>query len=180
MNYKNQLILTGKLNDVGAYIRENVDQSYRAGVEVEVKYDMLKNLSIQLSNISNLLNQDQKNIEKENQEKLNIENKTPKKYLHNYCLGNIETIFKECKISPIILTFELTGFYGAQRSKNPVQRLVSPFFDPPPTARARMAEAVSSSILLFIPILLKIFSLFKYLFENFIFWNRRIAIICKS
>jgi hypothetical protein len=26
------------------------------------------------------------------------------------------------------LTFELTGFYGAQRSKNPVQRFVSPSF----------------------------------------------------
>ncbi len=35
MNYKNQLVPTGKLNDVGAAIRTNVDESYRTGVEVE-------------------------------------------------------------------------------------------------------------------------------------------------
>lgn len=35
MSYKDQLILTGKINDVGAYTRTNVDQSYRAGVEVQ-------------------------------------------------------------------------------------------------------------------------------------------------
>jgi iron complex outermembrane receptor protein len=34
MNYKNQLVLTGKINDVGAYTRTNVDRSYRAGVEL--------------------------------------------------------------------------------------------------------------------------------------------------
>ncbi|WP_126970685.1 TonB-dependent receptor [Gynurincola endophyticus] len=35
MNYKDQLILTGKVNDVGAYARTNVDKSYRMGVELE-------------------------------------------------------------------------------------------------------------------------------------------------
>ncbi|MEQ9590969.1 MAG: TonB-dependent receptor [Cyclobacteriaceae bacterium] len=35
MNYKDQLVLTGELNDVGSSIRTNVDQSYRTGVEVE-------------------------------------------------------------------------------------------------------------------------------------------------
>lgn len=35
MSYKDQLILTGKINDVGAYTRTNVDQSYRAGAEVQ-------------------------------------------------------------------------------------------------------------------------------------------------
>jgi iron complex outermembrane receptor protein len=35
MNYKNQLVLTGELNDVGAPIRTNVDKSYRAGIEIE-------------------------------------------------------------------------------------------------------------------------------------------------
>ncbi|MBZ4192624.1 TonB-dependent receptor [Niabella beijingensis] len=33
MQYKNQLILTGKVNDVGAYARTNVPSSYRAGLE---------------------------------------------------------------------------------------------------------------------------------------------------
>ncbi|MFD2144167.1 TonB-dependent receptor domain-containing protein [Mucilaginibacter antarcticus] len=34
MLYKNQLVLTGSLNDVGGAIRTNIDDSYRAGVEV--------------------------------------------------------------------------------------------------------------------------------------------------
>ena len=33
MDYRNQLVLTGALNDVGSAIRDNVDYSYRAGVE---------------------------------------------------------------------------------------------------------------------------------------------------
>ena len=35
MNYKDQLVLTGKINDVGAYTRTNVPKSYRAGLELE-------------------------------------------------------------------------------------------------------------------------------------------------
>jgi iron complex outermembrane receptor protein len=38
MDYKDQLVLTGKINDVGAYTRTNVPKSYRAGVEFQVKY----------------------------------------------------------------------------------------------------------------------------------------------
>ena len=35
MNYKDQLVLTGELDDVGDAIRENVAKSYRAGVELQ-------------------------------------------------------------------------------------------------------------------------------------------------
>lgn len=35
MDYKDQLILTGEVNDVGASVRTNVPESYRAGVEIE-------------------------------------------------------------------------------------------------------------------------------------------------
>jgi iron complex outermembrane receptor protein len=38
MKYRDQLVLTGQLNDVGAYIRENVDDSYRLGIELEGAY----------------------------------------------------------------------------------------------------------------------------------------------
>lgn len=34
MHYKNQLVLTGELNDVGSPIKTNVDKSYRTGVEL--------------------------------------------------------------------------------------------------------------------------------------------------
>jgi iron complex outermembrane recepter protein len=35
MDYKDQLVLTGQINDVGAYTRTNVDKSYRAGIELQ-------------------------------------------------------------------------------------------------------------------------------------------------
>lgn len=35
MVYKNQLIPTGKINDVGAYTRTNIDNSFRAGIELQ-------------------------------------------------------------------------------------------------------------------------------------------------
>ena len=38
MIYKNQLVLTGQINDVGAYTRRNVDASYRLGVEASATY----------------------------------------------------------------------------------------------------------------------------------------------
>jgi len=42
MNYKNQLILTGRINDVGAYIRENIPNSYRQGIELEYSKKFIK------------------------------------------------------------------------------------------------------------------------------------------
>jgi iron complex outermembrane receptor protein len=42
MDYKDQLILTGQINDVGAYIRENVANSYRAGIELDGAYQLSK------------------------------------------------------------------------------------------------------------------------------------------
>ena len=35
MLYKDQLVLTGKINDVGSYTRINVPNSYRAGIELQ-------------------------------------------------------------------------------------------------------------------------------------------------
>jgi iron complex outermembrane recepter protein len=46
MLYKDQLILTGKVNDVGAYTRTNVASSYRAGVELQGKYIFNKWLNV--------------------------------------------------------------------------------------------------------------------------------------
>ncbi len=38
MNYKNQLVLTGKLDNVGNPLRENVEKSYRLGIENEIGF----------------------------------------------------------------------------------------------------------------------------------------------
>lgn len=42
MQYQNELILTGKVNDVGAYTRTNVPRSHRVGLEVEGNYQISK------------------------------------------------------------------------------------------------------------------------------------------
>lgn len=45
MLYKNQLINTGKLNDVGGQTRQNVPDSYRIGLELDAKWQIVKSFS---------------------------------------------------------------------------------------------------------------------------------------
>ncbi len=61
MGYENQLIQTGGLNDVGAYLRENVKDSYRAGLEFDAnisisdKFSFLSNITISTNKIKNFM-----------------------------------------------------------------------------------------------------------------------------
>ena len=45
MNYRDQLILTGRINNVGSAIYTNVPKSYRQGIEFETGIQVLKNLN---------------------------------------------------------------------------------------------------------------------------------------
>ena len=47
MNYINQLVLTGAVNDVGAYNRINTPESFRAGIELEAGWQILRKLNWQ-------------------------------------------------------------------------------------------------------------------------------------
>jgi iron complex outermembrane recepter protein len=51
MNYKDQLVLTGKINDVGAYTRTNIAKSYRTGIELQggLKFNAWMNASANIS-----------------------------------------------------------------------------------------------------------------------------------
>jgi iron complex outermembrane receptor protein len=49
MHYKNQLVLSGDLNDVGAPLRLNVPDSYRAGIEWELYLKLNKNIAFSSS-----------------------------------------------------------------------------------------------------------------------------------
>lgn len=40
MRYRDQLVLTGQINDVGAYSRTNIDKSYRLGLELQGSYKL--------------------------------------------------------------------------------------------------------------------------------------------
>ena len=59
MDYTDQLILTGKINDVGEYTQQNVRDSYRAGIESELachltpKWVLAGNLAISRNRIRN-------------------------------------------------------------------------------------------------------------------------------
>jgi iron complex outermembrane receptor protein len=44
MHYKNQLVLTGRINDVGDPVMENADKSFRTGIETIFSFKFLKNL----------------------------------------------------------------------------------------------------------------------------------------
>lgn len=47
MYYRNQLVLTGQINDVGSYTRKNVPESYRAGIELQAAYKISDRLNLQ-------------------------------------------------------------------------------------------------------------------------------------
>ncbi|TVR83655.1 MAG: TonB-dependent receptor [Saprospirales bacterium] len=46
MGYSDQLVITGRINDVGAQVRENVDNSFRAGIEVGASYRPFSSLEV--------------------------------------------------------------------------------------------------------------------------------------
>jgi iron complex outermembrane receptor protein len=46
MKYKDQLVLTGKINDVGAYTRTNIPASYRFGIELQGKANVTNWLNV--------------------------------------------------------------------------------------------------------------------------------------
>ncbi|TAG39121.1 MAG: TonB-dependent receptor [Cytophagia bacterium] len=45
MDYQNQLVLTGQVNDVGGYTRQNIAKSYRLGIETELSWKITSRLS---------------------------------------------------------------------------------------------------------------------------------------
>jgi iron complex outermembrane receptor protein len=46
MNYKDQLVLTGELNDVGAPLRTTSGKSYRAGIEIDAEINLSNQWSV--------------------------------------------------------------------------------------------------------------------------------------
>ncbi|MGB4399719.1 MAG: TonB-dependent receptor, partial [Daejeonella sp.] len=45
MMYDDQLVLTGKINDVGEYIRQNAEDSYRVGIELDSRLQLNSQLA---------------------------------------------------------------------------------------------------------------------------------------
>lgn len=57
MKYEDQLVLTGKINDVGAYTRTNIPESYRAGIELQggIKFNSWVNATANLAFSKNIV-----------------------------------------------------------------------------------------------------------------------------
>jgi len=45
MLYKDQLVVTGQINDIGSAVRENVDKSYRIGAELDASWQLLEDFT---------------------------------------------------------------------------------------------------------------------------------------
>ena len=90
MRYKDQLVLTGALNDVGAPLRENSGDSYRTGVEIDAQLPLSKRWILN----PNVTVSQNKNIDFK--EKINGEIKN---------LGNTSIAFSPNFISGIALTY---------------------------------------------------------------------------
>lgn len=49
MYYKNQLALNGQINDVGNYIRSNIGESYRRGIELDAAFQFTKKIAYRMN-----------------------------------------------------------------------------------------------------------------------------------
>ena len=102
MNYKNQLILTGQVNDVGAYTRVNVSKSYKTGLELSSSYVL--NRFFQIEANAAITHNKIKEI---------------KHYIDNYDTGvQNQSIFKNTDISfaPNLITATTLSFIPYQKN----------------------------------------------------------------
>ncbi|MEI9919651.1 MAG: TonB-dependent receptor [Bacteroidota bacterium] len=122
MGYRDQLVLTGALNDVGASLRTNVDKSYRTGIELEAtgrlsrKFTLGANLTLSQNKVLNFKevlydygpDYDQFNVIENNYKKTDIS------FSPNVIAGGIfsYTVFKGMELS------WLTKFVGKQYLDN--------------------------------------------------------------
>jgi iron complex outermembrane recepter protein len=89
MAYKDQLILTGELDDVGSPIRKNSGDSYRLGLEIDAAVSVLDNLIIR-PNMTISTNKN-KDFRFERDGNLEFLGKTNIAYSPNFIAGNIVT-----------------------------------------------------------------------------------------
>ncbi|AFL80893.1 outer membrane receptor protein [Aequorivita sublithincola DSM 14238] len=73
MNYKDQLVLSGELNDVGAGLRTSSGKSYRLGLEIDAEIQLLKNLRT-LPNLALSTNKNVDFVNSRNGELVNLGN----------------------------------------------------------------------------------------------------------
>lgn len=108
MNYKDQLVLTGALNNVGEAIRTNAPQSYRLGVEASLNYQILPHVMW-----SGNLTLSQNKIQNFNEKLTDYENYTEKIIPH----GTTDIAYSPNVIAGNTITYKRGAFEGALLSK---------------------------------------------------------------
>jgi iron complex outermembrane receptor protein len=115
MDYDNQLVLTGKYSDTGAYLTRNLKESYRTGAEItagvhiinrpikknkqHIKLDWEGNITLSRNRILNYtdwIDLNDENWEWIRQEEINF--------------GNVDIAFSPAITATSIFTFDLAGF----------------------------------------------------------------------
>ncbi len=119
MSYKDQLVLSGRLNDVGAYTRVNVDQSYRTGIETTFSNSSVTDLifSGSLTLSQNRIKQYDEYIDNWDtgmQEIIHHEN-TQIAFSPNIS-GNLQAAYTLFSKSTHNFTFQLTGKYVGEQN----------------------------------------------------------------
>ena len=108
MNYKDQLVLTGAVNNVGEAIRTNAPQSYRLGLEASLNYQILPHVlwsgNVTLS---------QNKIQNFNEKLTDYENYTEKIIPH----GTSDIAYSPNVIAGNTITYRIGAFEGALLSK---------------------------------------------------------------
>ena len=102
MNYKDQLVLTGEINNVGAAIMTNVPKSYRTGLEISTGIKILENLNwdINATFSTNKIKDFTEYVDKYD------ENWNPKTQFSKY-LGKTDLSFSPDIIAGSIFTYEI-------------------------------------------------------------------------
>ena len=112
MRYKDQLVLTGELDDVGAPIRANIGDSYRLGIEIDANFQLGKKFSIQ-PNIAISTNKNIDYITPWDGEVVNLGN-TNISFSPNFIAGNM---FNYMPVDKLQITL-LSKFVGEQYMGN--------------------------------------------------------------
>jgi len=102
MFYENQLVLTGAINDVGAYTRTNIPKSYRAGIELEASWMALKSLKLS----GNLALSRNKIISSYTEYLFDYESETEKSFIYS----NSDLSFSPSVIASAIASYSLSKY----------------------------------------------------------------------
>ncbi|MBC7653166.1 MAG: TonB-dependent receptor [Oligoflexus sp.] len=126
MNYKDQLVLTGQVNDVGSYIRSNVADSYRNGIELDATFAVLPRLSWGITSAfsqNKVKNFDEFIDDYDNGGQVkNTYSKTDLAFSPNF-VGGSTLSFKPTKVSEIALISKYVGQQFLDNTSNDKRKL---------------------------------------------------------